>query len=245
MKLKFIKENNLNIIKSNLELVYSDVFINKTKTLNDMLNSEFLQESNVETKKFTLDLSSPQNRSNETDYNNIKIVYDNLKFLSDSQASDERIWAAYTFGEHFDYMSYRWPLINVEVLSNRYLFGYSIQRSLFRNGIARLWWIGRVTYNENYENPYELTEFICKNQNYIESICGRNIFNNRDICHTLLKVLYDAEKNSIKVNSDTIKSVTKSINLIGGTYLLDTFSENELYKKIADKIGLEGNNNDL
>ena len=44
--------------------------------------------------------------------------------------------------------------------------------------MARLWWIGRLTYDSSRSDPYELTRFLCQDQDYIESICGRNVFNN-------------------------------------------------------------------
>lgn len=123
-------------------------------------------------------MSQPDGKESLTDVENIQRVYNHMKFLSDSQASDERIWAAYTFSEFLDYMRYRWKASSISDLENRYLFGYSVQRSLFRNGVSRLWWIGRFTYDETRLDPYELTRFLCKDQDYIENICGRNIFNN-------------------------------------------------------------------
>ena len=163
-------------------------------------------------------------------------LYNHMKFLSDSQASDERIWAAYTFVEYLDYMRYRWPATKTEDLNNRYLFGYTMQRSLFRNGIARLWWIGRFTYDEKRNDPYELTKFLCKEQDYIESICGRNIFNNPEIGLATISALYDAEKAGIKIDRYVVRDIGKYVNLLAGTYLLDTFTKEEVYEKIKKKL---------
>ena len=162
-----------------------------------------------------------------------------MRFLSDSQASDERIWAAYTFSEYLDYMNYRWPATTLLDLRNRYLFGYSIQRSLFRNGMARLWWIGRLTYDSSRSDPYELTRFLCQDQDYIESICGRNVFNNPIVGNATIAALFDAEKSGIKITREIVRDVTKGVNLLGGTYILDSFDKTEVYDRVAKIIGMD------
>ena len=49
-----------------------------------------------------------QERPTSTDVENIRRVYNHMKGLSESQASDERIWVAFTLSEGLDYMKYRW-----------------------------------------------------------------------------------------------------------------------------------------
>lgn len=197
-----------------------------------------IKETQFEINDFKLDMSQPDGKESLTDVENIQRVYNHMKFLSDSQASDERIWAAYTFSEFLDYMRYRWKASSISDLENRYLFGYSVQRSLFRNGVSRLWWIGRFTYDETRLDPYELTRFLCKDQDYIENICGRNIFNNPNVGFATISALYDAEKAGVVVNRELVREVSRYVNLLAGTYLLDTLSEEEIYQKIQNKLGL-------
>ena len=56
-------------------------------------------------------------------------------------------------------MKYRWDCKNGSEMLNRYFFNYSSNRSLFRNGISRLWWIGRVTYDEKRTDIVQTIEF--------------------------------------------------------------------------------------
>ena len=141
MKIKYITEDNLNSIKSNLSSVLKKVVQDKECTISELFtDSAFIKSSPMAIDEFRLDVSQPVGKESLTDIENIQRVYNHMKFLTDSQASDERIWAAYTFSECLDYMRYRWPAVRTEDLENRYLFGYSIQRSLFRNGMSRLWW---------------------------------------------------------------------------------------------------------
>lgn len=239
MRIKYLTEDDLNAVKSNLSGILCDVIAEDGKSLNDFFGRDnLIKETQFEINDFKLDMSQPDGKESLTDVENIQRVYNHMKFLSDSQASDERIWAAYNFSEFLDYMRYRWKASSISDLENRYLFGYSVQRSLFRNGVSRLWWIGRFTYDETRLDPYELTRFLCKDQDYIENICGRNIFNNPNVGFATISALYDAEKAGVVVNRELVREVSRYVNLLAGTYLLDTLSEEEIYQKIQNKLGL-------
>ena len=239
MRIKYLTEDDLNAVKSNLSGVLYDVIAEDGKSLNDFFGRDnLIKETQFEINDFKLDMSQPDGKESLTDVENIQRVYNHMKFLSDSQASDERIWAAYTFSEFLDYMRYRWKASSISDLENRYLFGYSVQRSLFRNGVSRLWWIGRFTYDETRLDPYELTRFLCKDQDYIENICGINIFNNPNVGFATISALYDAEKAGVVVNRELVREVSRYVNLLAGTYLLDTLSKEEIYQKIQNKLGL-------
>ena len=133
-------------------------------------------------------------------------------------------------------MKYRWKADNEKDMLNRYFFNYSNNRSLFRNGIARLWWIGRVTYDEKRSDPYELTKYICKDQDFIESICGRTIFNNPVVQKATIRAIYDMELSGVKIGREEIRNISKYVNLLAGTYLLDMLSEEEIYNKVYAKL---------
>lgn len=239
MKIKYLTEDDLNAIKSNLPGILNEVVIHKEKTLAEFLGREIVvKDSPLEVEDFKLDTSQPKGKESWTDIENIQRVYNHMKFLSDSQASDERIWVAYTLSEFIDYMRYRWEATSISDIENRYLFGYSIQRSLFRNGISRLWWIGRFTYDISRDDPYELTRFLCKDQDYIESICGRNIFNNPEIGLATVSALKDVEDSGLEVNRETVRNIGKYVNLLAGTYLLDAMNKETVYLKVCAKLGI-------
>lgn len=236
MKIKYVSEDTINEIKSNCSTIYKRVLADGETLEKALKNNDVIRESALEIGEFKLDVNQPKGKETFTDAENIKRVYNNMKELSDSQASDERIWIAYTLSEFIDYMKYRWPAKDVTDMKNRYFFNYSPQRSLFRNGISRLWWIGRMTYDERRSDPYELTNFLCKDQDYIESICGRNIFNNREIGHATIKALFDAENDGVKIDRSMVRNVGKYVNLLAGTYILDALDADLIYKKVRNII---------
>ncbi len=242
LRVKYVSEDGLNAIKSNLLTIYKEVILNNDKTISEALKDESLiKESSIEIVDFALDMSQPKGSEHLTDAENAMRVYNHLKCLTDSQAADERVWAAYTFSEFIDYMKYRWPAQNKEKVEYRYLFKYTKRESLLDNGIARLWWIGRITYDEKRKDPYELTKFVCKHQYLIESLRGRSYFSNHQTRNTVIKYLFDTERKGVHITPILIGDVSKYVNLLSGAYIVDMMDPEYLYSKIESKFNHGGN----
>lgn len=237
MKIKYISEQDLLSLKANCATIYKELIIKKNNDLSKLMDKkELFKESNIEIKDFKLDMSKSKEQAPLTDLENIKRVYNNMRGITDTVASDERIWVALALTDYYEYMIYRWEPKKEEDLKNRFFFNYSEQRSLFRNGLARLYWIGKVTYDKQREDPFELTSFLCRDQDYIENLCGRNIFNNQNVIIPTIAALCDSEKEGIKINRDVVRNITKYINILSGVFLVDALSQNEIYTKIKTKI---------
>ena len=54
-----------------------------------------------------------------------------------------------------------------------------------------------------------------------------------------MSALFDAEKNGITINRELIRKICKYINLLSGTYLLDSLDKEEIYSKVIRRIGEE------
>lgn len=185
--------------------------------------------------EFQLDMSAEKQEL--TDFENVKRVHKNMRNLSESQASDERIWAAYTLSVFLDYMRYRWYPESEITMMNRYFFSYSPKRSLFRNGIARLWWIGHLTYDANRSgDKYELTEYVCRKQDNINLLLDINFGNNPAIVRASIQALIDAEKDGMTVDREKTRQLSEYINTLGGVYLVDAFSYDVIYDKCTEKL---------
>lgn len=237
MKIKYIAEDDLIKIKSNITDLYIRV-INNNETIESIFNDEkIVKDSSYEIREFSLDISQPKEKSYLTDIENIQRVYNNMKCLSDSQASDERIWAAYTFSYFKDYMKYRWERKKVDASYERYILKNPSHRALLRQGISRLWWYGRLTYDESRLDPYELTKFLCKDQDRLESLFGRNMFSNPNIGMGTIIALYDADKSGINVDRHLIRNITKYLNILAGTYALDSMNKDEIYSRVRKEMG--------
>ena len=232
---KFISEDALLEIKNNKGVLLKDVVSGK-KTLQEAFNSEkIVRETNIPSDEFELDMSS--DKPETTDVENIKRVHKHMSALSESQASDERIWSAYTLSVFADYMRYRWPVDSEKAMMDHYFFSFSAKRSLFRNGISRLWWIGHLTYDASREgNKYELTEFVCSKQDHINLLLDIGFGNNPSIVRATIQALMDSEKQGVYIDRDVVRDLSQYINTLGGTYLIDAFSYDTIYSKATALI---------
>ena len=153
---------------------------------------------------------------NDDDFENMKIIYENLKDLTDSQASDERIWPG--LAHHYFWNSTKAP---------------------FLNGLSRLWWYARYTYNENLEDPYELTKYICENDinGKIFPLVSCSFVTNREVFQNIIKSVknYEQEKG-ISLTRNQFNEIKKYLNRLSGKIVIDLLDENELCEKITTKL---------
>ncbi len=238
MKVQFVSYDNLEAVKSNLAL-WCDNFKKDSATwLEDEFDNRLFMDTKFpEIQELSLDMS--QEKPFLTEAENVKRVYGALQFLSDSQASDERLWAGLCFGPCWTYVKYRWNIdgkCNENNIKQHFLFGFTPRRSLTRNAISRLWWIGRLTYDEKREDPWALTKFVCENADYIMHILERNTSNNPAIIRPFLSAIIDARAAGIPIDTDKVGELSKYLNLLGGIYILDCLSEEKIYQKINDKL---------
>lgn len=234
MKLQFLSGDCITAIKANLGELRSK-FSGGNEWISEFFDGQSpFKDTKYEVEDFQLDMS--QGDPFLTEYENVRRVYTRLKFLSDSQASDERLWAGLCMSPFYDYVKYRWKISansSTSTIEQHFFFGYGARRSLTRNAISRLWWIGRLTYDDNLE--YELTKFVCENADNIMHILERNTSNNPDIVKTFISAIIDVKKTGKQIGTDDIGELSKYLNLLGGTYILDCLPATVIYDKIYKK----------
>lgn len=237
MKLQFVSYDNLDIIKSNLENWIDNFRQESSKWLQEEFNNTLFSDTKfVEIPDFTLDMTT--DKPFLTEAKNVKRIYGNLHFLSDSQASDERLWVGLCLGPFWEYVKYRWNIdkkCTVDNIKQHFFFGFSNRRSLTRNAISRLWWIGRLTYDEKRADPWKLTKFVCENSDYIMHILERNTSNNPSIIRPFLDAIIESKAQGLTIDTNIVGELAKYLNLLGGIYILDCLPERRIYDKILAK----------
>lgn len=234
MKIKYVSEDTLALMKKNPKSLYDHIFV-KGQDLDSFVGYPAILELPTEYPDFKFEMGLEDSAA--TDLTNIKKLYGNLRnTISDSLAADERIWVGMIFSEALEYMKYRWHVDDLKKMTNRYFFAYSGQRSLFRNGLARLWWIGRLTYEDDAEDHYCRTKYLVSKQDAIETFCGRNIYNNTDLLKTTLAVMQREEEKGVSFNREFIRDIAKYMNMLGGVYILDAIPSETISKKIESYI---------
>lgn len=238
MKLQIIKENDLILLKNNLSSYAKYFTDNDNSWITREIDHNIFTDTNLILPDCDLDTS--KETPFETDYHNSQKFYNKFKFLTDVQASDERIWAALCLGRYWNYVLYRWNLKNTDSLlkniKQHFFFSYSTRRSLTRNALSRLWWISRLTYDKNSQDPYELTKFVCSNQRYIVDILERNTSNNISILRPSIRAVLDASREGIVINTEQMRNIEIYLDELGSTYVIDCIPEQKIHDKIFNKI---------
>lgn len=234
MKIQFLSGDSITAIKANLNGLRTKFGSGNEWFFNFFDGKSPFKDTKYDIEDFQLDMS--QDDPFLTEYENVRRVYTHLKFLPDSQASDERIWAGLCMGPFYDYVRYRWKIdetSSAKTIEQHFFFGYGARRSLTRNALSRLWWIGRLTYDN--EREYELTKFVCENADNIMHILERNTSNNPDIVKAFISAVIDAKSTGKQIDTNDIGELSKYLNLLGGTYILDCLPSSVIYDKIYIK----------
>ena len=237
MKLQLISQDSIDIIKSNLEIWKTRFDADDATWLEEKLEGMlFLPTSYEDIPDFELVMDGENPFATEA--KNVEIVYSNLQFLTDSQASDERLWAGLGLSYFWKYIKYRWAIdgrSSVDTLRNHFFFGMGPRVSLTRQGVARLWWIGRLTYDGQRSDSFELTKLVCEQASFIPDILERNTSNNPRIVHAFLDALLALRVEGITITAELVRELSKYLNVLGGTYLLDCLSPEKIMLKVTEK----------
>ena len=219
MKIYFLKQSALEFLKTNIKTLYTHYFQDET---NDWIKEEFGDEPfEFFTEIPDFNLALVDNRAaGEIDFDNCKIIYENLKMLSESQASDERLWAGLCNGIFYDYMRKRWDYNNMELRSpekdykevlSRFFFSGGQRAGLYRNTLAKSWWVGHATYSKRTENHFEMLDILGASDissRVSDIFYSNNFASNPTILHGILRAIKYFNDRDIKLQHKEVLSNT-------------------------------------
>lgn len=110
MNLQFISWDDLNAIKENLDQYVSKFALPSNAWIEEELGHSPFLNTKYPMPDIHLDMSQPMDKAYLTDAANVQEFYGKLSFISDSQASDERLWAGLCLGPFYEYTQYRWKI---------------------------------------------------------------------------------------------------------------------------------------
>jgi len=174
-------------------------------------------------------------------------VHKALQMLTPVQARDPRLWARLTHVEFWLYMRQRWPvekyLPNREKAERyaveRYFVAKTESRALLRNGMARLWWYSHMTFDQDRQNPYELTGVMLRNLDITQQILERSMGRCRSVLVAFLEFLLENPELLASGGDATrakVRTLAKSLNLYGGVAILDCLSVGTLKAYLASEF---------
>lgn len=244
-----MKKEALDILKDNLDLIYNKYFTEKdTKWLWTVCGGDpFIEYKDVP--DFQLANLDSEMSIGEVEFNNCKILYKQLSFLNESQASDERLWAGLCHSVFYNYVGNRWdyhqkqPKNQKEAISNiksRFFFSGGTRAGLYRNTLAKCWWVGRNTFNGSAANNFEKLDIIGSNDisSKISDIFYSNTFSsNPTILGGIVEgIKYFKDEGTQIALKDHIRPSLQLLNAVGGGVILDCLSEEDIAEIFIDNI---------
>ena len=248
MKLYFMKQDAVDFMKHNMDRLYTHYFQDET---NEWMAKEYGSDPFsvfMEVPDFGLAEIDAMSIG-EVDFENCKILYNNLRSISESQSSDERLWAGLCNGTFYDFMRrrYQYPSkqlkkkeTDASAVISRFFFSGGTRTGFFRNGLAKCWWVGRATFDKDNDNHFERLDIIGANDltTKISDIFYSNTFSSNP---TILAGICDALKFFVDRGQPLdeklhIRASMKYLNAIGGVSLLDVLSKEEICSIVKNRI---------
>jgi hypothetical protein len=178
-----------------------------------------------------------------SDFENVKAMYEALKHLTVAQATQERLWVGFAHLQMRDYFNFRLKddldKKNEKRLKSALFFVNGAKRSLFVHVLARLWWVGYMTYDEsNPKDPYWLTEFFCAREFSGRSVYffSSNFTGNRTITKGVLYALKKLNDEGFEIKRAHFVEAGRYLNIVGGALILDMLDVDEVAAMIEARI---------
>ena len=192
------------------------------------------------------DFVLPNDKGNYEYENSLKI-YEAYKNLNPTQASDVRFW---TYLAHVDYWVYMKKRRKVEAQPKEKLGEYIIQHwfinplsasNLLRHDIALLWWGAYLTYDENRDNPYELTKELFSMLDYTRFLLPSTQGRNREFIHAFLEFIIQNDNLFKQYKEGRVRYLMRVINRVGGYKVFPSLPKKEMidiFTKYKNNIAL-------
>lgn len=244
-----MKQSALDYMKTNIGSLYKNYYqFDSPEWIYDLFDYDpFELFDTVE----DFELISLDQQSGEAELQNCKILYTKLKNLTDSQASDERLWAGLTNKTFYTFMRNRWKYARKHLkktaddslaIKSRYYYRNAGRSGMFRNTLARCWWVGRLTYSAKYNNHWELLDAIGSEDliSKISDIFFSYTFSDtNDILEGFCQGLkFFRDRNIHVATREHIRPTVQYLNALGGGVLLDMLKPEEIKNLVIEHMGL-------
>lgn len=240
MNLYYISQaaiDDLKINYSRYEKHFQDVsnkwFVDK------FTKNDWIHKSKIEIEDIELNMDDNYSIS---DRKNIEIVYEAMKDLSPSLATDERLWAGMLFCQFWNYVKYRRKeeLIsnNERNILNSFLFLRGSKRSCFVNCLSRLWWTGYLLYDFEAADHYQAINLVCENAfaSNIMLISSNNFISNKNLALGVMDCIARRKTAGDKIGRYHFVEANKYLNCLGGTSLLDVMTRAEVCTVVNKRL---------
>ena len=235
MKIKYVTQEALDLYKSNPVEIQKFIVENKDSSwTGKVFPTNYLKESKIEAKDLVFIIDEDYT-TDDLDFINAKMLHKALSGLNETQASNEALWIGLALTDGYEYLQKRWGAEGTR-FKYRWNFYQKGKRGLIHHGLARLWWLTRMTYDQEREDPYELTYYAFHHQSYLMKLAYRNYSNSPRIVNAILSAFIDVEGQGNVITYEHTVELYKEVSLLGSVTLIDAFSVTELKEIVINKL---------
>lgn len=243
MKLKTFTEDAMELLQHNVDANVKYYQKPSNLWIYDFIeNEEDIRDFYTDVPDF--ELIFDKNDTSKSDIENVKTVYSNLKFLTNEQASDNRLWTGITHLNFWEFMHNRWEVgekgQNANNIKGRYFIemSSSYRRSLIVNTISKYWWVGKKLYDEDADDPFYLLKYFESDYSTRTfNLLSSSFANNDEIIRFTVESLVELEQEIERrlVRKEYIE-IMRYLNILGGINVLDYFIKMEFKEKIKKRF---------
>jgi hypothetical protein len=188
----------------------------------------------------------PKINIENSDLENARILYESLRGINRTLASDPRLWTWLAHVPFMQYMSKRWPVPiekteekQEEHIIRHWFIESQGANAYTRHGIAVLWWGADVSYDPERDDPFELTRELFSMLDYTRTLFG-TLGRSKIFTHAFLEFVIDNPELFHSQKEAKIRFLMRRLNYSGSYMVIPSLSKEEI-RKILDqyKIAVE------
>lgn len=230
----------------------NDVTINKEKYLSDDIwienyfgGNKYFEVSSIFVPNISLSHSTKltDEQKCQEDIQNVKMLYSAYKdYITPLTATNKYMWAYLCHRNFYEYVVDRWMMNSRDAVATVKTRFFANGKSFkFDNAVARLWWYGYITYEQDAPNPFALTEILLSSQQICTDLIDESYSSNRTVVKAMLCALKQIkEDHPGKGMSQPWRDCVKYINRFGAVKNLDFIGfdaiYNEAYHYLRSKV---------
>lgn len=166
-------------------------------------------------------------------------IYEAYKDITPLFAQQDDLWVYLTHVDLFEYVKKRWPIKvdddEIDIINYITDHWFRNRFQFLRTTFASLWWNVYLTKDKNRENPYELTEYLFKNQEFRTSSFGElPLIRHREAMVGIIEFLQEHEELFEVGFSAKARYIRHIFNIIGGYKNLSSLSK-DFFKSTLEK----------
>lgn len=236
MRLRYLTEDSVNRIRHNirncLDWYYAPINEYEEMDTNDIRTARTISVGNLN------DVALDQEGPGADAANAIK-VYHALRNLKPPDAADERLWVYITHRIWPRYSSSRWLKSRpddsgkaIRQIETRF-FAKSNRVLVSRNAASRLWWLGKIAYDVDRNDPRRFLDLILQKQELGMTLIERPFLSyNRKVLKCIYEIMathWEASGPQAQLlHREIFRQWMNSLNRLGGIVLLDALSDSQL-----------------